>query len=398
MSHVEVKTLPLKDLKPNPNNPRLIKDGAYKKLVQSIKDLPKMAEVREIVVDKDMIIRGGNMRYKAMLEAGWTEAPVKILSGDWTEDEIKQFIIKDNVSGGEWDWDILANEWDAEALSDWGLDLPAGFGDGEVEEDEAPEVSSEPAISKLGEIYQCGRHRVGCMDSTVAENVALLMNGVKADMVFTDPPYGMDLDTDWSDAKSSLDFVRDKHTASAGNKYDKVIGDSEDYDPQHLFDTFPDCKEMFLWGADYYAERLIDKNKGSFIVWDKRLEDSADKMYGSCFELCWSKVRHKRDIARVKWAGIFGTEKEFDKKRVHPTQKPIALSTWFIEKFSKKDWWITDLFLGSGSTLIACEQTNRICYGCELDERYVDVIRKRYWKFTHDNNEDGWELGTPAVV
>ena len=108
-------------IKANPNNPRLIKDDKFTKLVQSIKDFPEMLEAREIVVNKDHIILGGNMRYKAAKEAGLKEVPVKIV--DWSEDKQKQFIIKDNVSGGEWDWDVLANEWDAEELEAWGLDV-----------------------------------------------------------------------------------------------------------------------------------------------------------------------------------------------------------------------------------------------------------------------------------
>jgi DNA modification methylase len=144
--------------------------------------------------------------------------------------------------------------------------------------------------------------------------------------------------------------------------------------------------EVFLWGADYYAELLPNKNSGSWLVWDKRAngnnddtEDySSDKMYGSCFELCWSKARHKRDIARVKWAGVFGTEQEFDHKRWHPTQKPIKLATWFLTRYSKEGQNIVDIFGGSGSTLIACEQLNRKCYMCELDNKYIDTIIERY--------------------
>lgn len=107
-------------------------------------------------------------------------------------------------------------------------------------------------------------------------------------------------------------------------------------------------------------------------------------MYGSCFELCWSKNRHKREIARVKWAGIFGTEKEpdKDKSRKHPTQKPVELCNWFIIKFSKQNDIILDLFLGSGSTLIAAEKSDRICYGMEIDPHYTDVILQRYEDYT----------------
>lgn len=115
-------TLPITEIKPNPDNPRFIKDDNFKKLVQSIKDFPEMLDARPLVLNKDNIILGGNMRYKAAIDAGLTELPVKIV--DWPEDKQREFIIKDNVSGGDWDWDILANEWDTDLLDDWGLPLP----------------------------------------------------------------------------------------------------------------------------------------------------------------------------------------------------------------------------------------------------------------------------------
>lgn len=119
-----MKRVPIGTIKNNPNNPRVIKDDKFKKLVQSIKDLPEMAEVRPIVVNTDMVVLGGNMRLKAMRDAGWKDVPIQVV--DWDEDKQRQFIIKDNVSGGEWDWEMLANEWDTEKLQEWGLDLP-GF-------------------------------------------------------------------------------------------------------------------------------------------------------------------------------------------------------------------------------------------------------------------------------
>ena len=114
----------ISEIKPNPNNPRIIKDDKFKKLVQSLKDFPDMAKVRPIVVNQDMIVLGGNMRLKAMKEAGWKEVPVEVV--DWGEEKQREFIIKDNVGFGEWDWEMIANEWDAEQLNEWGLDLP-GF-------------------------------------------------------------------------------------------------------------------------------------------------------------------------------------------------------------------------------------------------------------------------------
>jgi len=119
-----IKEINIKEIKPNPNNPRVLKDDKFKKLVQSLKDFPEMANVRPIVVNTEMIVLGGNMRLRAMQEAGWKKAPVQIV--DWSIEKQNEFIIKDNVGFGEWDWDVLANEWEAESLEEWGLDLP-GF-------------------------------------------------------------------------------------------------------------------------------------------------------------------------------------------------------------------------------------------------------------------------------
>lgn len=246
-------------------------------------------------------------------------------------------------------------------------------------EDDAPEVQPDP-VAKRGDVWLLGSHRVMCGDSTMIDDVEKLMNGEKADMVFTDPPYGMFLNADYSSMESKF------KGSLGGNKYDQVIGDNDDFVPeliQTVFTNFSECKEVFLWGADYYMELLPERNDGSWIIWDKRLDDSADKMFGSCFEMCWSKARHKRNIARVKWAGIFGMETQDTKKRCHPTQKPIEIIIWFFENINlSKMVSVVDLFLGSGSTLIACEKTNRKCYGMEIDERYVDVIIKRWQKFT----------------
>ena len=119
-----VKSVKISEVKPNQDNPRIIKDDKFQKLVNSLKDFPEMATVRPIVVNKDMVVLGGNMRLKAMQEAGWKDVPVEIV--DWPEDKQKEFIIKDNVGFGEWDWEIIANEWDAVKLGEWGLDFP-GF-------------------------------------------------------------------------------------------------------------------------------------------------------------------------------------------------------------------------------------------------------------------------------
>jgi DNA modification methylase len=376
----------ISQVKTNPKNPRIIKDHKFKKLVQSIKDFPEMLEKRPIVVDENMIVLGGNMRLKACLEAGLKE--VWIDQANWTEEQKQEFIIKDNVGFGEWDWELLANEWEPDLLDKWGLDLPDMFEEEpEAEEDDfaVPEGGIETNIV-LGDLFEIGEHRLLCGDSTDSDQVAKLMNGQKADMVFTDPPYGMKLDADYSGMKSEI-----FKGGIGGKKYDNVKGDHEDFTEElinTIFACFNDCKEIFIWGADYFAELLPNKNDGSWVVWDKRAngnddiaeDKSSDKMYGSTFELCWSKNKHKRDIARVKWAGIFGMPSQDTKGRVHPTQKPIELANWFFNKWGKDNDLVADLYLGGGTTMVASHQLNRKCYGMELDPKYCQVIIDRMTK------------------
>lgn len=222
-----------------------------------------------------------------------------------------------------------------------------------------------------------------CGDSTDKETVAELMNGEKADMVLSDPPYGMKLDTDYSGAIGILKSIGRTHK-TRGNKYDKVIGDNDDFRPA-LINTFFDnfqCKEIFLFGADYFAELLPKRNNGSWLVWDKRKESQADAI-GSEFELIWSKSKHKRRMLRHDWFGFLSSQNAKDaQNRVHPTQKPVTLLSDIINQWGSDCKIVVDLYGGSGSTLIACEQLGRRCYMMELDPKYCDVIIKRWENLT----------------
>jgi ParB-like chromosome segregation protein Spo0J len=154
-------------VKENPSNPRFIKDAKFKKLVKSIKGFPEMLEKRPIVVDEDMVVLGGNMRLKACKSAGLFEVWVDIAEG-WTEEQKREFIVKDNVGFGEWDWDILANEWDVAQLDEWGLDLPPMFDDPDPEatEDDYTEPDQMQVDVVLGDLVEIGEHRLLCGDST----------------------------------------------------------------------------------------------------------------------------------------------------------------------------------------------------------------------------------------
>ena len=369
-----MQIVPITQVVPNTSNPRIIKDDKFKKLVKSIQEFPQMLELRPIVVDANMVVLGGNMRLKACKAAGLTEVPI-VIADNLTPEQQAEFIIKDNVGFGEWDWDILANEWDAELLQDWGLELP--FDNTpvlEAEEDDYEAPSEIKTDIVIGDLIEIGQHRLLCGDSTDSDQVAKLMNGQKADMVFTDPPYGMHLDTDYSK-------LPDSNRMGKAKNYDNVKGDNDDFTNElinTIFACFNECKEIFIWGADYFAELIPNKNDGSWIVWDKRVEEKFDKMIGSAFELCWSKSKHQRKIARFNNT-LFSGEQDA-KNKVHPTQKPIKLASWFLEQWSEKDNLIADLYLGSGTTMVAAHQLNRKCYGMELDPKYCQVIVDRMHK------------------
>lgn len=352
-----------------PANPRLIKDGRFKKLMKSIQDLPEMTEARDLLVypyDGDYVVIGGNMRLRAYQELGWKEVPCCVLPDNMPVDKLREMVIQDNNPFGETDWNMIANEWDVEELKDWGVDLPADWDTSEAEEQKEAEEDdfsdedaekAEPRV-KLGEIWQLGEHRLMCGDSTDATSVALLMDGKKADMVFTDPPYGMS-------AVSKSGVLQKRY------KTDIMNDDTNEV----AINSFKLCQKMFSnakqvwWGANYYTECLPSSE--CWIVWDKNngASDQTD-----C-ELAWANFRS------VVRQFTMASEK---KDRVHPTQKPIKLITDIIDKFEKDKRFdvIVDLFGGSGSTLIACEQLKRKCYMMELSEHYASVIIARWEKLT----------------
>lgn len=397
---MEIVYKKVNDLIPYINNSRTHSEDQVNQIVASINEF---GFTNPLLIDEKDNIIAGHGRLLASKKLKMEEVPCIVLSG-LTEAQKKAYIIADNkmALNAGWDEELLKIELENLKELDFDLEL-TGFNvdelddifqveeEQEVIEDDFDIEPPEEPKAKLGDIYQLGNHRLMCGDSTSVADIDKLLNDNKIDMIYTDPPYGMNLDTDFSGMKNNLDFAKEK-SFTGGKKYDAGVVDN--FNPKMINTIMElDIKETFLWGADYFAELLPNKNDGSWIVWDKRAngnddieEDySSDKMYGSCFELCWSKNKHKRDIARVKWAGVFGTEQEFDHKRYHPTQKPIKLSSWFLNKYSKENNNILDLFGGSGSTLIACEQLNRNCYMMELDPKYVDVIIKRWEEFTGKN-------------
>jgi DNA modification methylase len=370
----------LKEIKPNPNNPRVLRDDKFQKLKQSITEFPKMLSLRPMVIDENNVVLGGNMRLRALQELGFTdidEGWVK-RSSDLTEEEKKRFIIADNVAFGEWDWDTLANDWEVVDLEKWGLDIPQFDTVEELEasEDnyEVPEGGIETDIV-IGDLFEIGEHRLLCGDSTDSDAVARLMNGEKADMVFTDPPYGIDWNTDYTRFTGGL--------IPSENKYNKIHDDEKAFDPSFLLATHENC---LFFGANCFSDKLP---KGNWIVWDKRFENG--KAFLADAEVAWYNGSGAVYIIAETHQGFVSS----DKKRFHPTQKPIKLLEKIFEKINAPNL-LLDPYLGSGSTMVAAHQLKRKCYGMELEPKYCQVIIDRMRKLDSSLiiKRNGMELKT----
>ena len=352
----------IQEVRLNEENPRYIKDHKFEKLVKSIKEFPQMLDLRPIVVNQDMIVLGGNMRLRACREAGLTEVPI-IYADNLTEEQQKEFVIKDNSSFGEWDWDILANEWDTEQLIDWGMDIPDDWAVDEVLEAEEDNYEAGDDIETdivLGDLIEIGEHRLLCGDSTDSDQVAKLMNGENADIMVSDPPYGIDLDTDYSKMGSTT------------TKYEKIQGDETEFDLTDVI-SISGTKEQYIWGGDYFVNSL-DWMSGTQIIWAKRHSEEENKVFGSAFESLWVSYKCKKLIWFIR-----PINQSSERLGKHPTQKPIECMSRCIE-MSKLRGIIYDAFLGSGSTMVAAHQLKRKCYGMELDPKYCQVIIDRMKK------------------
>ena len=375
-------------LETNPHNPRTISKAAYEKLKASIERNPDGLTANKIAY-KDGIIISGNQRYRALTELGLEHKKewFKDLSG-WTPEQIDEWIIQSNISAGEWDWDILANEWEADTLIDWGIDMPDDWGSTkELPEDidDIPEVKTP--VSKLGDLWLLGNHRVLCGDSTDKTTVERLMDGKKADMVFTDPPYGVDIKGKFTGKIKNDNLVGDElqeflkkafailKVTSKGSFYIcyEVLNQKEFND---AFGSKPD--EIIVWvkdSASFYSDNKYNRRFEAIAYYenDNKLKTKAET---NVWEFAKSSSFNSRDENGLRF------NEPGNYLVAHPTTKPVGLVSRAINNSSIVGQIILDVFLGSGSTLIACEQTNRQCYGLELDPHYVDVICKRWQTLT----------------
>jgi DNA modification methylase len=388
---VIAEQIPISSIKLNPNNPRLVKDDKFKKLVKSIQDFPQMLNIRPIVVNDDMIVLGGNMRLKACKEAGLKEVPV-IKAGDLTEEQQREFIIKDNVGFGEWDWEMIANEWDAEQVTDWGLDIPdftPNVLEAEEDDFEIPDTITTDIV--LGDLFEIGQHRLLCGSSTEADAVAKLFYGCKPVLMITDPPYGVSYDPNWRKEHNETKGFAAK-TVQTG----KVLNDDQ-ADWTAAYSLFTGDVAYVWHGGKHSAEVAKNLQDCGFeiayqIIWNKMHGVFGRGDYHWQHEPCWYAVRkgskHNWQGSRkettvwdIKGFNPNGSDlAKREEKTGHGTQKPVECMARPIRNNTFERQTVYDPFLGSGTSMVAAHQLNRMCLGMELNPSYVQITINRLLK------------------
>ena len=382
-------------------NPRQIKGEKFDRLKASIERNPEMLALRELLVYEHggkYIVIGGNMRYRACNELGYTQMPCKIIPQQATAEQLNAYIILDNSGFGDWDWDALANEWNSQQLTDWGVDVPNW--DDEASEEEQPsddddfdeEKDSIECRVKKGEIWQLGKHRLMCGDSSSQEDVKKLMDGELADMVFTDPPYGVAI----GDKNKALNSVQpsgrctqniENDTLSADELYPLLVS--------AMTNCRENCKDEAIYfvtspqGGDLGLMMMMMKDAGLPVrhmwIWEKNSATFSlgrldyDYQHEPIF-YTWTK-KHKNHRKGEFRTTIW----KYDKPRkcdLHPTMKPVALVENCLKDGTIKGDIVLDVFGGSGTTIIACERQDRCARLMEIDPHYCDVIIARWEKMT----------------
>lgn len=381
---MDIIKLKITEIKPYDKNPRK-NDGAVDAVAESIKQCGYCAP---IVIDEDNVILAGHTRLKALKKLKYKECECVRKVG-MTEEQKRKYRLLDNKTNEFADWDIDLLNGELEGLDflgfDFGFDITDLSEPKEVVEDVAPEVDeeSEP-ITQFGDIWQLGEHRLCCGDSTDKATVERLMNGKKADMVFTDPPYNVDYSNADRPKPSSHDLGKIKNDAMNENEFYNFL--VEIY--KRLDENTNENSSFYIWYASInsipFLQALEETNikSNQQIIWKKPMLLGRGK-YQWAHEPCIFGIKGSPYFTEDRTKTTVWDFGGYDKsKNVHPTQKPLFLPSEAINNSSKKGQTVLDVFGGSGSTLIACEQLNRRCYMMELDPKYCDVIVKRWENLT----------------
>ena len=359
----------VEELIPYVNNPRN-NEAAVDFVAASIKEF---GFKNPIIIDKDGVIVAGHTRLAAAKKLGLESVPC-IMADDLSEQQIKAFRLADNKTAELATWDLEKLEIELEGIeelkmTDFGFeDFSEEEGEAvEVIEDEVPDVPEEPK-AKLGDIFKLGRHRLFCGDSTDVNVIDRLMDGVKAQLLLTDPPYGIKADKGFSGAGGFNGNGKPIERRHYKDEWDSERPEKDVFDYICLM-----AENAIIFGGNFFTDELPVGNH--WLVWNKHntMPTFSDA------ELAWTNIkRNSVKMYDVEWNGLIGKEKE----RFHPTQKPVKLFADILNDYTQENDAVCDFFGGSGSTLIACEQLNRTCFMCELDPKYVDVIIERWEKFT----------------
>lgn len=386
------KTVKISKLREWDKNPRGIKKKDFERLK---KQITKLGQYKPLLITPDGEVLGGNMRLKAYRELGMKDIWVSVVTPK-DENEKLEYALSDNDRAGYYDPDMLANlvpQFDID-WSNYAVDLKPpitleGLVNPDVEEDEAPEIDPKAVSSKLGEIYQLGRHRLMCGDSTVAKDVEKLMNGQKADMVFTDPPYGIGLDIIGDDVTLaelvSFNFTWLKILYEVVNDNVVLLIFSS---PRTFVSVLDEARRI---GFEFLRYLTLYKQNDMPHTWQGFLMVSESILLFQKGKGEFTKIKpYLHDTILINYDGESGRDK---KESGHPTMKKKSTCVDLIKRL--KGEVVLDIFGGSGTTLIACEQTNRTCYMMEIDPKYCDVIRKRYANFIEKG--DQWQKETPSL-
>jgi DNA modification methylase len=424
IQEMNIQKVKISELKPAPYNPRKSNEKQEANLKAS---LEKFGVVEPIIFNKQTgFIVGGHFRVRELKKLGIKEVDCVIV--DLSPEDEKELNIRLNANTGEWDWEMLNSEWDSEELEAWGLDVPE-FGAEEVleaVEDDFDVTPPEDPITVLGDLYEIGEHRLLSGDSTDSEQVARLMNGEKADMVFTDPPYNGDVsdswDNQWKDWEEFNQFIQDTIFSIETNTffifgswksslsiYNQALKNKINF-LQEIVWMKPASMGMLYWfpkiteyAQVFYKEKdtLVNNTESTRIDLEEDFLPKSDlrkSMYEKAKRGDFDNTTDKRRLADkynaengVKPKNVwffknmnggygFGGGSKSDEYSSHPTIKPVKLCERGITAFSKQSSLIIDPFLGSGSTMVASHQLKRKCYGMELDPKYCDVIVRRMLK------------------
>jgi 16S rRNA G966 N2-methylase RsmD len=358
----------IEDLQGYDKNPRKFTDKGLKDLKKSLQNC---GDANIITINADNTVLGGHARLTVMKQLGYTEVDVKVPEKQLSEKQVQEVVVRLNANtAGEWDLDKLQADFELDELQEWGLDIEFTELEEEKEivEDEVPEEVETRA--KRGDIWQLGEHRLMCGDSTSITDVEKLMNGEKADMVFTDPPYGISV-------VGKNGQVGASNLAKNGT-YMQVKGDDSTETTENFYKTCISLglDKFIMWGGNYFTNFLPFSD--SWIIWDKRGEMTSNNFADG--EMAWCSFHTPVRIYKQIWNGMI---KEGESgKRVHPTQKPVRMLADILKDFTKEKNIIFDGFGGSGSTLLACEQINRKCLMIEYEPHYIDVIITRWENLT----------------